>query len=695
MKKWYRIVKSAAKSAAEIMIYGDIGDSWFAESVTANQFVKDLKALDVKDITIRINSYGGSVTDGIAIYNALRRHGAVITTAIDGAAYSIASLIAMAGDTVEMADNAMLMVHAPWSGVVGNSAEMRKRADMLDKWAEAMNASYQRGGKGPSQEQISTLLTDGEDHWYSAAEAADLGFVDSVVEAMPVAASFNVNARFTPPAAAAASTQETDMFKKGKKLQAAASDAIDGAGAAAAAAASPGAAAPAGGIAGLSAETAAAVAKLDAQAAAEEALAKEYVRRSEIRVCYSQFVSQPGIEAMMNAALDDHKVSIEAARASLLQALGRTAQPLGGGLVMTTEFEADKYRIAVASGLMIRAGLTTNDRSNEFRGYSLLELARAQLHRASINTKGMDKMAVVAAAFTHSTSDFQNILADVANKAMLKGYDEADETFQTWTSIGTLPDFKAAKRVDLNTFPALGQVLEGAEYKYVTVGDRGETIQLATYGSLFSITRQAIINDDLGAFTRVPNKMGRAAIRTVGNLVYAVLTGNPNMADGVALFHANHANLLASGTVISSASVDGVAAAIAKQTDPTGNTLNINMAYLIVPRVLKGLGMQVANSEFEVGATTSTKSNTIPNQVRGAFQVIADARLDAASLTAWYGAANPAINDTIEVGYLDGNATPTLEQQGGWTVDGVEFKVRIDAGVKALDSRGLYKNPGA
>ena len=133
-------------------------------------------------------------------------------------------------------------------------------------------------------------------------------------------------------------------------------------------------------------------------------------------------------------------------------------------------------------------------------------------------------MAVVAAAFTHGTSDFTNLLADVATKSMLKGYDEAEETFQSWTSVGNLPDFKAAKRVDLNTFPSLAQVEPGAEYKYATIGDRGETIQLATYGSLFSITRQAIVNDDLDVFTRLPNKMGRAAIRTVGNLVYAVLS---------------------------------------------------------------------------------------------------------------------------------------------------------------------------
>lgn len=672
MSKWYRIEMRGEKSA-EVMIYGDIGESWFEETVTAKKFVDDIKGLDVDSLTVRINSYGGSVTDGIAIYNALKRHKADVTVAIDAAAYSIASLIAMAGDSIEMAENAMLMIHAPWSVAVGNAAEMRKRADMLDKWADAMTSSYTRAGRGPSRADVEALLKDGEDHWYTAGEALELGLIDSVIDALPMAANFD-KTRFTPPVAAATFNKEQTMTEP-VKPQAAAS------GAEPAASAAP-AASPA---------IDPRIVALNEQAAADKALADEHVRRSEIRAVFTPFIKRPGVEAMLNQYLDNPKINIEAARANLLQSLGRDAEPLGGGLVMTLEDEGDKFRAAVASGLMIRAGLTANDRSNEYRGYSLLEIARAHLSRNNVSTKGMDKMAVVAAAFTHSSSDFDNLLADVANKAMLKGYEEAEETFQKWTSVGNLPDFKTAKRVDLNTFPALQEVKEGEEYKYVTVGDRGEPIVLATYGNLFSITRQAIINDDLDTFTRIPNKMGRAAIRTVGNLVYAVLTGNPYMSDGVALFHVSHYNL-PTAAAMNSASIDAMRTAMRRQKDATGNTLNMKMAYIICPVTLEGTAKQVANSEFEVGA--SAKNNTVPNPVRGTFEVISDARLDDSSLVSWYGAASPSVHDTIEVAYLDGNQAPSLEQQGGWTVDGVEFKVRIDAGVKALDWRGLGKNAG-
>lgn len=671
--KWYSI-QARGPLGAEVFVYGDIGESWDGETVTAKQFIKDVSALNVDQLAVRINSVGGSVPDGLAIFNALRRHKASVDVHIDGLAASIASLIAMAGDKIHMAENAMMMIHAPWSVVGGNAKDMRERADMLDKWAEAMAVSYVREG-GLDHGRALALLTDGADHWYGADEALAAGLVDEIVEAIPMAASINQN-RFTPPPVAAATftTKGSTMTDPVKQTPAAdPTPAIQ----AAAPAASP------------------AVAKLaelkeaDIKAAA---LTEEHARRAEIRAVFQPFMAHAGVESMMNQYLDNPQIGIETARASLLQSIARNSEPLGGGLVMTLEDEFDKFKAAAQSGLMIRAGLTANDRTNEFRGYSLLELARASLHRLNVSTKGMDKMAVVAAAFTHSSSDFDNLLADVANKSMMKGYEEAEETFQKWTSAGTLPDFKAAKRVDLNTFPSLPAVVEGAEYKYVTVGDRGETIQLVTYGSLFSITRQAIINDDLDAFTRVPNKMGRAAIRTVGNLVYSVLTTNGNMSDGVALFHSTHSNT--STGAISSSTIDALATKLARQTDATGNTLNIEMAYLVVPRTLKGAAMQVANSEFEVGPTT-TKNNTVPNIVRGAFEVIADARLDSTSTTAHYAVANPNMHDTIEVAYLDGNQSPTLEQQGGWTVDGVEFKVRMDAGVKALDWRGMAYTTGA
>lgn len=401
--------------------------------------------------------------------------------------------------------------------------------------------------------------------------------------------------------------------------------------------------------------------------------------------------------------IDDGK-TVDQVRASLFEHLTQKQDetPVSAvANVQIIEDQSDKFREGATKALLARAGYQKDEGENNFRGHTLLMMAQKSLEMNGINTAQMGKLEMAGHAFTmrsatHSTSDFDNVLADVATKTMLVGYENQPESFEQWTRKGTLPDFKGAKRVGMNVMPSLRQVRAGAEYNYVTVGDRGETIQLLTYGELFTIDRQTIINDDLDAFSRIPQMFGRAAKRTVGDLVYAVLTDNAALADGTALFHANHNNLVASGTAISTTSVDALAADMAKQKDPNSqpaNGLNIEMAYLIVPRALKGTALTVRNSDKEI--TASGKANTTPNSVMNTFDVIADARLDADSSTAWYGAGSANSTDTIEVAYLDGNDSPFLEQQDGWNIDGTSFKVRIDAGAKALDYVALAKNPGA
>jgi ATP-dependent protease ClpP protease subunit len=671
--KWYSIrpMAAASRRSAEVFIYGDIGESWFGDTVAAKDFVREIAALDVEALTVRINSFGGSVTDGIAIYNALKRHAAEVTVSIDGMAASIASLIAMAGDRVEMAANALLMVHAPWSVAVGNSTDLRDHADLLDTFADAMATSYAAKTGRPVAE-MRDLLTDGQDHWYGADDALEAKFVDEVVDALPIAASLRFDAsrfRSLPAQLSGGALAAAAAFPQKEKLM----DKQQGTTTAAA-------------------EQPARPATVSEDDIRAQALAADTRRRVDIRAAFAPFAAHAGVSGLREICENDVSITPDVAAAKLLEHLGRNASPVMGADIVMGDAPRDKFRAGATTAILARAGLGSFERSNEFNGYTLYELARASLERCGVKTAGRGKMEVVAAAFTHSGSDFPNLLANIAEKAMLKGYEEAEETFQSWTSKGNLPDFKQAKRVDLNTFPALDQVPDGGEYKYATIGERGETIQLATYGKMFSITRQAIINDDLDAFSKIPRRMGRSAVRTVGNLVYAVLTGNPTMADGVALFHATHANL-PTGAVISTTSVDAMRVAMGKQTDGVAAALNIRLSRLIVPIALEGTAKVVATSEFEVGA--STKNNTVPNSVRGTFQVVSDARLDVASAAVWYGAGDPAMHDTVEVAYLDGVETPTLEQQSGWTVDGVEFKVRLDAGVKALDHRALAKNVGA
>ncbi len=380
------------------------------------------------------------------------------------------------------------------------------------------------------------------------------------------------------------------------------------------------------------------------------------------------------------------------ARKLLLEAIGKREEPVASNQrIEVGDTEVEKFSRAAEDAIAYRAGIAGKDvKPTELVGYTLLEMARQSLELRGIRTAHMDKRELVARAFTHSTSDFPKLLENNSRKAMLRGYEEAEEVFTMFTRTGNLTDFKTHSRVGLGVFEKLDEIPESGEYKHGTIGERAESIKLATYGKLFSITRQAIINDDLTAFTDIPRKMGRAAARTVGDLVFSILIDNPAMSDSVALFHADHNNLASSGTAITAASVGAGRTAMRTQKDGTA-TLNIRPSFLIVPAAQEDTARVLMTSETDPSKTNSR----VPNPVRGAAEIIVDARLDDASTTAWYLAADPNTFDTIEVGYLDGIAAPFLDQQDGWTIDGVEYKVRIDAAAAPLEFRTLYKNPGA
>lgn len=175
-KNWYSI-KAKADKSAEVWIYEQIGEDWFSEGVTAKRFCRDLADLKADAIDLHINSPGGSVFDGQAIYNALVRHPASVTTYIDGLASSIASVIALAGDKVVMADNALFMIHNPWGFAQGSAEDMRKCADVLDKCRDTIVNVYTK--KCSKAESDITAAMDAET-WFDAREAFAFGFVDEV-----------------------------------------------------------------------------------------------------------------------------------------------------------------------------------------------------------------------------------------------------------------------------------------------------------------------------------------------------------------------------------------------------------------------------------------------------------------------------------------------------------------------------------
>jgi ATP-dependent protease ClpP protease subunit len=655
----------------ELHLYGMVGGDWdwdedgFKTTGFSDEQVVEALAEMSGDISVRLNSGGGIAFQGIAIYNALKNYAGKVTIYVDALAASAASVVAMAGDTVVMRPGSMIMIHNPATIVWGTAEDHRKAAGTLDEIAASAAEIYAARSKRPLQEILELMAAE---TWMRGAVARSLGFADDVEEAgetmsaptfkyslfkhAPEALLKNRDGAEPRTVEAAASRQKEFVMSTSS------------------------AAAPA------PANPAAATAQTDIRDVTQDIFAR----------CRSAKLSMEETEKVMLEAKGDSN----SARDLIINMLADRSGPetISHSPAVVTADAGDRFATGATKALLLKTGLEGGE-ANEFSGMTMREIARYSLDVRGIKKTFSDPLMMVGAAMQptmvsglHTTSDFVNILANIANKSMLRGYTEVEETFDKWTARGVLTDFKPGSRVDTGLFPALAKVEEGAEYKHATMGDRAESIQLATYGRLFGISRQAIINDDVGAFSRIPQKMGRAAKRTVGNLVYAVLTSNPNMSDGIALFHASHKNLLAAAG-ITAASVGAAKAAMALQKDADEHAaggLNIRPKFLLVPVELEDDAAVLMASEFD-----PSKTQRVPNPARNTATVISEARLSASSASNWYMAADPNAVDTIEVAYLNGVDTPTLEQREGWNVDGVEFKVRLDAGVKPFDFRGLLK----
>lgn len=657
-----------ASASAEIFIYGDIGASWWEESVTAAQFVKDLAAINAQDITVRINSFGGSVPDGVAIYNALRRHPATITTSVDGVAMSIASLIAMGGDTVEMAENAIFMVHAPWTGAQGNSADLREAADMLDQFASAMATSYATKTGKPVADMLA-LLTDRTDHYYTAAEAQSMGFIDNIVSGLPVSASAGLKAlamaRFTPVSPAAPAAGNTTVASATPQQK----------------------------------ETTPMTTPVNTDAAA--VLAADQARRQGIRASFTKFTATEGVIALAQACEDDTTVTVEAAGNKLLAHLAAQTTPVAGHtIVNTVKDEADKHRDAMVQAVLARAGVNNGkeivrvDGSNPYRGRKLLNLAETCLIRAGIKTEGMDQLKIVALAFTQSTSDFPILLENIMHKTLQGAYALEADTWTRFCNRGTVSDFRAHNRYRVGSLSNLDSRNELGEFKNKTIPD-GEkaSISAGTKGNIINISRETIINDDMGAFTGLASSLGRAAKRTVEADVYATLALNsgmgPTLADGVTLFHASHNNVTTGAPSVSA--FDAARIILAQQKDVSGNDfLALRPDVWLGPIGIGGQAKVVVNSTYDPDtANKLQRFNVAANMVR---DIVDTPRLTGLP---WYFFADAASAPVLEVAFLDGNDQPYLELQNGFEVDGAAWKIRLDYGIAGVDYRGAVRSTGA
>lgn len=439
-----------------------------------------------------------------------------------------------------------------------------------------------------------------------------------------------------------------------------------------------------------------------AQSAAPFARTKE--QNVQVLEMIKPFAHLAGVQAFKDEALADPSMTMEQIQARLLVEIGKGTEPANPAAsfprVQTLEDEADKRKAAASDALLVRAGVKVSDQvraslgGNPFRGAKLLDLARMSLERAGVNTRGMDQMQVVAAAFTQSTSDFPVLLENVMHKALQAAYGTVALSWNRFCATGSVSDFRAHKRYRTGSFGSLDAKNELGEFvnKSIPDGESG-SITAGTKGNIINLSREAIINDDLGAFVGLSAMLGRAAARTVEADVYALLALNsglgPTMSDSKTLFHADHGNLTTSAA-ISMAAIDLDRVAMASQRDVSGNDyLDLRPAVLLVPIALGGTARSINEALYDPDTANKLQK---PNVVNGLFRDIVDTpRLSG---NRRYLFADPMEAPALEVAFLDGNQAPYLELQNGFSVDGSQWKVRLDYGVAAVDWRGAVTNAG-
>lgn len=350
--------------------------------------------------------------------------------------------------------------------------------------------------------------------------------------------------------------------------------------------------------------------------------------------------------------------------------------------------ENPSFRIAaMADGLASRyGGAAPSEPGSVYAHSGIPDLAREILELNNVRTGRMSRDALVRAAM--GTSDFPKVLGGAGQQLMRQGYGNYTGGLKRVARQASAIDFRAKSVIQLSEAPTLEKVNENGEFKYGGMGDHAESYKIDTVGKIISLSRQALVNDNIGAFADLAMRFGRTAAEWESGFLVDLFTSNPVMSDAVALFHATHANLAGTAAVLSVDSLGIARKAMRLQKGLDGKTpIDASPKFLIVPAALETIAEQL------LAALTPAKSTDV-NPFSGRLELVVDPRLDAKSATAWYLAADPGVIEGLEYSYLSGQEGPMIETRVGFEVDGMEMKCRLDFGAGLLDFRGLFKNAG-
>jgi ATP-dependent protease ClpP protease subunit len=657
-----------------IRLYGEIG-----YEVVAADVVRQLEGFRGNAIEVHINSAGGDVFEGLAIYNALTQWNGQVHVTIDGLAASMASVIAMAGDTVTMASASLLMIHNPQTWVGGDQHKMQKTADLLETVRQVLVGAYTRK-TGMTSEAVIELL-DAET-WMDAETAKRLGFVDEVIDSdLDIAAclrGFDLTkfkhipeiamSKETPAAPEAAVPEITNAVTAAPQQE-------------------------------VRMDTQKIAAEIDA--ARVTAVADERKRVAEVTKLCDRLHVQDMAQGFIESGATIQKVQEEILnRLAERDGAVRHAPPAG----VPGEDNVDKMRAAASDWLQVRAGHTIDGKpvvvagDNPFKGMRMVDMARECLERGGVSSRGLNQQQIVAQAISHSVSDFPNILQDAMHKTLLGAFGTAGNTWSRFCAVSDLSDFRPHYRNITGSFSDLATLGENGEIQDGTLDDsRKETITGSTKARILNLSHQAIVNDDMGVFTGAARALGRAAQRAVENDVYTLIglasSFGPAMSDGDTLFHSNHGNV--STGAVSTANVAAAINVLKSQTLPKASTGVNEYIDLAMPPIFVGpLGLamdaRVVNENQYDDADSKFQK---PNKSRGLLgDIVGTPRRTGLP---WFLFANPSELPVIEVGFVQGQREPQLVMEESFRQYGVAWRVVYDYGVAAVNWLGCVRSTGA
>ncbi|WP_165496689.1 head maturation protease, ClpP-related [Haematobacter massiliensis] len=701
----------------ELLLYGTVGSSWWDEDCFTAKSVREALAGLTGPLTVRLNSGGGIASEGQAIYTALRGHPGTVAIVVEGVAASAASLIAMAGDTITMSPGAMMMIHDPaqdYLGERGTSEAHRKAAETLDVIANAYAGIY-AARSGMSVDDARAVMK--AETYYDGPGAMEAGFATAVEEEgeelAPAAFDYRIyqhapNRLLTAAGALSRQRPRATVLammvgaanppgKKGKPMPkskvtaATAADEDD--------------------ITSEEEEDVTAEAEDDITAETEDEVTSE--EEDEVDASEEDEVEASGARAVaiINMCARHGVSSAKAAdyigRGMSMQQVYAAIKGKGGEKVKidgrgpSTRISRDETDTKLEG--MIGALMGKSDGpAASYRGLRVRRLAM-ELGAPKGRVWGFDENEAVRRGMRATTmmggaigvSDFAYITTEVMKRSLMAEYTRRAPQWQLVTGQAiTAADFREIYAVRFGGDFQLKEVKENGEYESATLVDEAEGLKVHRRGRTITLTFEAVVNDDMGAFARIPREFAQAARTMENSIVWSLIRGNAVLkSDGKTLFHADHGNLAASGGAISVTTIAAARKAMAEarvfgSKDPD-DFIAPEAELLIVPPAL-----ELAALQFTADIVPAKAADTNPYRSRFKVETVPNlGQIAGGSDTAWY-LIDPDL-PPVQHAYLDGYEAPTVETIEGMNPDAIKMNARHIFGAAAIEFRGAYKNSGA